>query len=111
MKKLLILLVFSSVSMVFAGDVYFIKPVEGDSADGTLTIQIEAPRGNVNSVRVWIEQDFGRERVVWRGKLTKNNNFTTTVDVSKYEKGKYEIQAEYYIGREDYDGDVTFWVD
>ncbi len=110
MKKLLVFFVLFA-STAFAEDVYFVKPLEGDSANGRLTIQIEAPRGNVDSVRVWIEQDFGRERVVWRGKLTKNNNFTTTVDVSKYEKGKYEIKAEYYIGREDYDGDVTFWVD
>ncbi len=110
MKKLLLFFVLCA-STSFAEDVYFIKPMEGDSANGQLTIQIEPPRGNVNSVRVWIEQDFDRDKVVWRGSLNKNNNYTATVDVSKYEKGKYEIQAEYYIGREDYDGDVNFWVD
>ncbi len=111
MKKLLIFFIFATVSMAFADDVYFIKPVEGESLKGSLTIQIEPPRHNTEYVRVWLEKDFGQDEMVWRGMLSKENNFAVTIDIYKYEKGRYKIKAEYYVGGQDYDGDVVFWID
>ncbi len=105
-------LLFLTTTAVFADDdIYFVSPMRGHSVEnGMLRIEIEAPRTDT-SVRVWIEEDFGRERTVWRGTLTKAGNYTAEVDVSKFTKGKYEVKALYYMGREDYDGDVTFWID
>ncbi len=109
--KILMALIFLTAGAVYADDIYFISPMKGHSAEnGMLKIEIEPPRTDT-SVRVWIEEDFGRERTVWRGTLTKAGGYMTEVDVSKFTKGKYEVKAVYYMGREDYDGDVTFWVD
>ncbi len=109
MKKLLLLMVFVSTA-TFADDIWFISPKNGDSVKNSLTIQLD-PRHDDVDIRVWIEYDDENDRVVWRGKVNKRDNYTVTVDTSKFKRGKYEVQAEYYVGREDYDGDVDFWID
>ncbi len=109
MKKILLLMMFVSTT-AFADDIWFSSPRHGDSVKGMLTIQLE-PRHDDVDVRVWIEYDDENDRVVWRGRVGKKDNYTVKVDTSKFKRGKYEVNAEYYVGREDYDGDVDFWID
>lgn len=94
---------------VFADEIYFISPKPGHQTAGSLTIQIEPPYHKTD-VDVWIKNEDGIERVVWRGKLTAATQYAITVDTSKFKPGRYEVKAEYYVGREDYDGDVDIWI-
>ncbi|MGL4676758.1 MAG: hypothetical protein ACRCWI_03720 [Brevinema sp.] len=110
MKNLLLAMMFIA-STTFADDVWFVSPQNGQSIQQkSLEIQIQPPYGNVPSVNVWIEYDMGRDQTVWTGTLTSKNNYKTTVDVSKFRPGKYEVKAEYYINGKDFDGDVDIWI-
>ena len=102
-------IMLSSTSL-FADDIWFTSPQAGASVQGMVQIQIQAPYGNPKSVNVVMEYDMGRETIVWKGKLTPQNNYTLTVDTTKFKAGKYNIEAEYYIQGEDYDGDIEVWV-
>ncbi len=111
MKKLLLMMMFVLMSgcSLFEDDIVFISPKAGASVSGTLTIELDPKHDDVE-VRVWIENST--DTIVWTGTtLTSANNYKTTVDVSGYAQGKYEINATYYKGGEDYDGDVDFWID
>ncbi len=101
-------IMLSSTSL-FADDIWFTSPQAGQSIQGMVQIQIQAPYGNP-SVNVWMEYDMGRETIVWKGKLTAKNNYTITVDTTKFKPGKYNIEAEYFIQGKDYDGDIEVWV-
>ena len=103
-------IMLSSTSL-FADDIWFTSPQAGQSVQGTIQIQIQAPYGDPKSVSVVMEYDMGnRESIVWKGKLTPENNYTATVDTSKFKPGKYNIEAKYYMQFEDYDGDIEVWV-
>ena len=95
---------------LFAEDIWFTSPQAGQSIQGTIEIKIQAPYGNPKSVNVVMEYDMGRDTIVWKGKLTPQNNYTLTVDTTKFKPGKYSIEAKYYIQGEDYDGDIDVWV-
>jgi len=93
---------------MWSDDIWFLLPSNGQPVSGKIKIKIYPPPELV-SVNVWIESDF-TESLVWMGLLSLANNYTITVDTSKFKPGKYEINAEYYLNREDYDGDIDIWV-
>ena len=95
---------------LFAEVIWFTSPQAGQSIQGTIEIKIQAPYGNPKSVNVVMEYDMGRDTIVWKGKLTPQNNYTLTVDTTKFKPGKYSIEAKYYMQGEDYDGDIDVWV-
>lgn len=109
MKNLLFIALFMLTSNTFADDIWFISPQAGQTLQNVIKIQIQPPY-HKGSVRVWIESDMGREQMVWSGQLTPENNYSTSVDVSKFNLGKYKIEAQYYIRGEDYDGDIEVWI-
>ncbi|MGL5955133.1 MAG: hypothetical protein ACRC0X_00785 [Brevinema sp.] len=110
MKNLLLGFLILTTGNLFADDIWFISPRNGQPIQNTLEIQIQPPFGNVPSVNVWIEYDMGRDQIVWWGTLTKQNNYKVVVDVSKFQPGKYEVQAEYYMFGKEFDGDVDIWI-
>lgn len=108
MKKLLLFCSIILGAPVWADDIWFVSPQNGMPVSGIMTIQIHPPFVQT-MVRVWIEQEPS-DRMVWSSQLTPQGNYTTTVDVSRFTPGKYEVKAEYYINGKDFDGDVTIWV-
>jgi len=108
-KVLLLGMILFGINNIFADDIWFISPQNGQNVSGSMKLQIQPPYNNID-VRVWIESDMGWERTVWSGTLNTKNNYTMTINTSKFKPGKYEAKAEFYVQGNDFDGDVTFWV-
>lgn len=110
-KILLVSVLFINIPIFADDDVWFISPQHGEAIQGTsMKIQVSPPWNGKAKVRVRIKSDMGWERTVWRGSLTRKNNYTTMVDISKFPPGPYEIKAKYYIWLEDFDGELDFWI-
>lgn len=109
LNKLFLLGAILLTTNIFADDIWFIAPQPGQPVQGQMQIKIQPPYGNP-LVHVWMEYDMGRDTIVWRGQLTAANNYTATVDTTKFQPGKYEIEAEYYIQGRDFDGSVDVWI-
>ncbi|MGL4388057.1 MAG: hypothetical protein ACRCTJ_01515 [Brevinema sp.] len=109
MNKFLLIATMTLGVQVFADDIYFLSPQPGQPINGPMTIQIHQPFHKTD-VNVWIKREDGMKQVVWRGKLRADQQYAVTVDTSKFKPGRYEIKAEYYIGMEDYDGDIEIWI-
>ncbi len=56
-----------------------------------------------------MEKKNGSGNPMWAGTLNIENDYTVVLDVSEYDKGAYGI--EYYVGMEDYDMRVDFWIE
>lgn len=109
MKNLLLITLTFITTNIFADDIWFISPNPGQTQNGMMTIQIQPPFVQ-KDVRVWIQEEDGWERTVWRGKLSPANNYMINVDTSKFKPGRYNVEAEFYHHFEDYDGDVEIWI-
>ncbi len=107
MKKLILFILLFATSAFAKEEIDFLRPANGEKISGELTIEIK-PLRHIRSYQVYIEQDFGWHKMVWRGTLTKDNDFKTTVDISKYEKGKYKIKAEFQGRGGLMDGHIDF---
>ncbi|MGL4561341.1 MAG: hypothetical protein ACRCVW_04015 [Brevinema sp.] len=109
-KSLLFFLIVSFIipQSIYSDDIWFLLPSNNQPVTGKMTIKIHPPYQLV-SVNVWIIDDR-TEMMVWRGLLTQDNNYSIVVDTTRFKPGKYEINAQYYIGRKDYDGDIDIWV-
>lgn len=103
---------FSSLFFIthkgWSDDIWFTFPSDGQPVSGLIEIKIYPPSFDTE-VRIWIESDKS-EDIVWMGILTKEYNYTTTVDTSRFIPGKYEINAVYYQYGEDFEGDIDIWV-
>ncbi len=110
MKKLLLLMMLMS-TVTFARDIQFSSPRHGEKIKRSLIVRIQPPRHDNADVDVWIEEEHGKEKVVWRGRVNKKNKYTLKVNTSKFKKGRYEVKAEYRIGKDRFFGDVDFWID
>lgn len=110
MKNLLLIALTFITTNIFADGIWFVSPQPGQSIKGQMTIQIQPPFIQTD-VRVWIQEETGYEQMVWNGTLSAANNYTITVDTSKFKKGRYEINAEFFHQNQDFDGDIEFWID
>lgn len=110
MKKLLLLALLSAPA--WADDVYIISPRENEAVGKNFTVQVQTPYGEPESVDAWITLDveYGPDRVVWRGKLERKNNYSVTVNASKFAPGEYELDVRYFSGGRIFDGDTEFYV-
>ncbi len=106
--KWLLLILCTLASCSVNDDIRFISPRKNEFVSGTLTIKILPPASD-NEAGVWVEKKNGASRPMWAGMLNKDNNFTVILDVSEYDKGAYGI--EYYVGLEDYNMRVDFWIE
>ncbi len=105
--KLLLLCFFLSCTV--NDDIRFISPKRNEFVSGTLTIKIQAPSSTNTAAAIWVEKKNGSGNPMWAGILNIENDYTVVLDVSEYDKGAYGI--EYYVGMEDYDMRVDFWIE
>lgn len=110
MKKLILLALLSAPA--WADDMYIVSPRENEAVGKNFVVQVQAPYGEPESIDAWVTLDveYGPDRVVWRGKLERKNNYSVTVDASKFSPGEYELDVRYYSNGRIYDGDTEFYV-
>lgn len=101
---------FSAIqlSLYADDDIWFLLPSNNQPVSGKVEIKIYPPPYPVD-VYIWIEHK-STDRKVWHGMLKSSEEYTTTVDTGRFKPGKYEINAQYFLGDEDYEGDITIWV-
>lgn len=111
MKKQLILMILLSTQInLFANPIIFETPRMGDSVFKRIKIQIQPPL-IPTLVRVWIRDVEKGNRILWRGQLTPENNYTLSPNISRLNIGAYHIEAVYYMQNKEVRGNVVFWVD
>ena len=113
MKKKLYLSIFFTItflcsSNIWSDDIWFMLPSNGQPVSGIMDIKIYPPQESV-AINVWIEHDR-TEDVVWMGTVKLENNYTISVDTTRFKPGKYKIEALYFLYGEDFDGDIDIWV-
>lgn len=99
---------FLCSSTSWSEDIWFLFPSDGQPVSGVIDIKIYPPQNPV-PINLWIEDDQS-ERIVWMGTVASENNYTISVDTSRFNPGKYKIEALYYLYNEDFDGDIDIWV-
>ncbi|MGL4367169.1 MAG: hypothetical protein ACRCTQ_02645 [Brevinemataceae bacterium] len=111
-KFLFCLLTFISSYNLYADDDFmFVSPSYNQQITNPLVIQI-APAYMYKNVKVWLKRKSEFiDWTVWRGKLTKKNNYTLLVNISKFKPGLYELKAKYYLYGEDYESEMDIWID
>ncbi|MGL5955134.1 MAG: hypothetical protein ACRC0X_00790 [Brevinema sp.] len=107
MKKFLFFLLFITNNL-WCDDIWFRFPANGQPVSGTLEIKIYPPPYDI-SIYVWIE-DKRTDQLVWMSSVSSENDYTASVDTTRFRPGRYEINALYYMNGEDYEGDITIWV-
>ncbi len=104
----ILLLAFFIAGASYANDIIFSEPVQEQSLKGKVLVQVQPPLAYAD-VHVWIETSGNK--ILWRGKLTSANNYTTTVNVKGMSKGRHKLKAVHYVDSLAYESSVNIWVD
>jgi len=104
MIKIIFILLLLPINNLWGDDIWFILPTDKQPVTGVMEIKIY-PLGSSINVNVWIESDYTDE-VVWMGQLIAEYNYSIKVDTTRFKLGKYEINAEYSLYDEEYDGGI-----
>ncbi|MGL5254718.1 MAG: hypothetical protein ACRC9L_06985 [Brevinema sp.] len=110
MKKILLLLML--VSPVWADDLWIVSPLEDQQISGSMTMQVQQPIGNPQSIRVRMVLDVynGPDKTVWTGELHAKDNYTLQLDIATFPKGKYEVEFSYFHQGKVFDEEVDVYI-
>ncbi|MGL4987093.1 MAG: hypothetical protein ACRC5H_08180 [Treponemataceae bacterium] len=93
-------------------DIFISSPLENETVSGSFEIKVEQPFGNPKSITAMITMDIpnARDKMVWKGTLIEKNNYTVTIDASKFQSGEYELKVQYVHQGKKYDESIEFYV-
>ncbi|MGL4982575.1 MAG: hypothetical protein ACRC4W_06975 [Treponemataceae bacterium] len=93
-------------------DIFISSPQDNEVVSGIFELKVEQPFGNPKVINAFIRMEMpnGRDKIVWKGTLTPENEYATKIDSSKFQSGEYEIKVQYVYQGQKYDEDIEIYV-